>query len=297
MRRIYPALSPLEGSAVRLLQVVDGNQEKENTNGGTTTAKEGLASIETDPEQIVPPRKEHYRVTMSQIAKGFPILHIDDRNPLAAEQYRALRTNILHKAPNCSVLAITSAGPGDGKTVTSFNLAAVLALKSETRILVIDGDMRKRGLSTALGLEARIGLAEVLKQTHDLDSALAQLDDLKNLYVLPAGMPSAHPAELLDSPALAKLVTELRKRFLYVIFDTIPGPFLTDFKLIQRVSDGVIMVVRPDHTGRTAFLKALESNEIERLLGTVLNGVEDWFLWKSGGGYEYLSYSAGKKKS
>lgn len=253
---MYLSLTPAESLHSPGLQALDGNRKKDTP---------GIAN---------------HHVEKARIAEGFPILRLDGRNPSVAEQYRTLRTNILQKAPNCSVLAITSPVPGDGKTVTTFNLAAVFALRSEARILVIDADMRKRGLSNALGLEGKVGLADVLKQTHDVGDAIVRMDALSNLYILPAGVPSVHPAELLDSPVFSTVVANLRRRFSHIFVDTTPMQLMTDFKLVQKVCEGVILVVRPDHTDRAA-LWALKGSDLEELIGTVLNGVEDWFLWRT----------------
>jgi len=69
--------------------------------------------------------------------------------------------------------------------------------------------------------------------------------------------------------------------------DTTPTAVVTDFKIVQQLCDGVLLVVRPDHTNRTALRKTIESEAQDKLLGIVINAVDDWFLWKSQQSYSY----------
>ena len=121
----------------------------------------------------------------------FPFLAGGDAH--AAEQYRILRTNILQHPAQPKVIAISSAAPGDGKTLTSINIAGILAMKSDSRVLLIDADLRRCAVASTLGIETGMGFGDLLKGTCKLKDAVVKLRSPENLYVLPAGQVSVTP--------------------------------------------------------------------------------------------------------
>jgi Mrp family chromosome partitioning ATPase len=113
---------------------------------------------------------------------------------------------------------------------------------------------------------------------------LIQIEQFPNLHVLPAGEHCKNPVELLDSAAWRSLCAKLRESYKFIIVDSPPIAAVADYDLIQAACDGVIVVVRPDHTERHLCFKALGSVPKDKLTGVVLNCVEQWFL---GRGYHY----------
>lgn len=221
-------------------------------------------------------RIEHLRVSTLT-----PIFPFEDEESLAAEQYRIIRTKILHHPRSPRILAVSSASSGDGKTVSSINIAASLALKQDLQILLIDTDLRRRSVAEVLGISSSPGLSEVLCGAASLDSALVQTEQFPNLSILTAGDVQASPAELLDSDQLPILMQQVRQRFDYIIMDATPVAAIADYELIQMVCDGVIVIARPGHTDRNMCSTLLRTVPKEKLLGVVLNCVEDWWLWKT----------------
>jgi protein-tyrosine kinase len=219
-----------------------------------------------------------YRLIALHLPAG-PLFPFDGSDSRRAEQYRMLRTNILLHPARPKVIAVSSASPGDGKTVTSINLAGTLALKTDTRVLLVDADLRQCRIAASLGIPASPGLTEVLRGKCSLDEAIVSVEEIPSLHVLPCGDVGGNPAELLDSLEWGRVIATLRDRFSYVIVDTTPVAAVADFQLVQQASDAVLLVLRPDHTKRSLFLKALETVPREKLLGTLLNAVPDWFLW------------------
>ncbi len=219
-----------------------------------------------------------YRTVNLNIAAG-PLIPFDESNPRIAEQYRVLRTNILLHSARPRVIAISSGSLGDGKTVTSINLAGILALKSDANVLLVDADLRQCKVATSLGIPSSPGLADVLQDRCSLEEAIVQVEEIPNLLVLPAGEATGNPAELLDSVPWKRAIMTLRAHFSYTIVDTTPVTAVADFQLVQQVCDAVLFVLRPDHTKRSLLEKALSAVPKEKLLGTVLNAVPDWFLW------------------
>jgi capsular exopolysaccharide synthesis family protein len=206
-----------------------------------------------------------------------PVLPFDNTHPGASELYRMIRTKVAQDPRAPRSIVVTSPGPGDGKTVTAINVAGALSLKSAA-VLLIDGDLRKPTIHREIGLPQDPGLADVLQGSSTLEEALVRSEQLPNLYILPAGDRNANPAELLDSTAWRALVARVRKEFDYVMIDSPPIAAVADYDLIQAVCDGVMLVVRPDHTPRKLCLQALRTVAKEKLMGTVVNYAEPWLL-------------------
>jgi capsular exopolysaccharide synthesis family protein len=195
---------------------------------------------------------------------------------LAAEQYRALRTRILQSENGTPlrVVVMTSPGKGDGKSVSAANLALTMAQQVPSRVLLLDADLRRPRSHRLLGLDDRQpGLADVLMGGEDLEAALVPVPG-RNLWVLPAGLPPGHPAELLGSAAMRRVIDTLRTRFDRIIVDTPPITPLADVRILSPMADGIVLVVRAGVTPRPAIERALAGFDRQRVLGIVLNDAE-----------------------
>jgi capsular exopolysaccharide synthesis family protein len=223
-----------------------------------------------------------------RLTNGAPILPFDGTDHRAAEQYKIARTKILrHPLRPCS-LVVTSAQIDDGKSVSAVNLAGCLALKDQTSVLLVDADMRRSNLADTLGVPASPGLADVLAGRCGLDKAIVRLEPLPNFYFLPKGERPENPTELLDSARWRTVSALIKKEFGFVVIDAPPLGLVADYDLVEVVADGVILVVRPDHTNRALCLKAIDSIPPEKMIGVLINCVKDWFLTKPfGHRYDY----------
>jgi capsular exopolysaccharide synthesis family protein len=249
-----------------------------------TAEVEEAAPPPKPPEGLIP----SLRAVLLSLDGGTPLLPFDGSDPVAAEQYKLARTKILrhHKRPRSIV--ISSAQADDGKSVTSINLAGCLALKPNTNVLLVDGDMRRSQVAALLGVPEAPGLSDVLLGRCPLEDAIVRLQPLSGLFFLPRGERPLNPAELLESPRWRNLAAVLRREFHYVLIDAPPVGLVADFDLIHDVTDGAILVVRPDHTNRTLCLKTIEAIPPDRLIGLVLNCVSEWFLTRPfGHRYDY----------
>jgi capsular exopolysaccharide synthesis family protein len=296
MSRIYHALKKSDGQDSNVLvQLIDASAPN-----GKVLAR----SEETIPEQMdeAPPEPAlvsrssgDYRIVSLSIPAGVPVFPFDGLDGRAAEQYRLLRTNVLQHAMKPQVIAVTSATPGDGKTITSINLAGILALKSDYSVLIIDADLRHSAVTGALGIDAEPGLGDVLAGRCTLEDAIVQIDAMPTLHVLPAGQVSLNPAELLDSQLFRAIMAALREHFTYIVVDTTPIGVVADFKLVHQVCDGAVLVLRPDHTKRSSFMRAFAVDSPFKILGTVINESQEWFLAKNEEYHEYYGPTSGKK--
>jgi capsular exopolysaccharide synthesis family protein len=192
-----------------------------------------------------------------------------------AESFRTLRTSILlSTAPRPpQALLVTSAQPREGKTSTSLNLSLGLAQRG-VPVVIVDADMRRPDVARDLGLaENGVGLSSLLSGAHSLDEALRQFEPVPNLWVLPAGPRPPNPADLLSSPAMEKVLLELRQRFEHVVLDSPPLLLMTDATILSTLVDGVVLVVEGGVTARGALVRAhkILGSAGGRILGTVVN--------------------------
>jgi capsular exopolysaccharide synthesis family protein len=189
------------------------------------------------------------------------------------EQFRRLAAALLHgqREGRLKVVMVTSAIPGEGKTLTALNLAFVLAESYRRRVLLIDADLRRPRLSEAANLTVSEGLGEMLKAHEDRKAPLAQLTD--RLCLLPAGRPDPEPLSGLTSRRMQSLLEEAAEQFDWVIVDTPPATVTADAGLIGALVDGTVLVVRAGQTPHPAVRKAVETLGQDRIFGVVLNGV------------------------
>jgi capsular exopolysaccharide synthesis family protein len=198
---------------------------------------------------------------------------------IAADQYRALRYSIerLRKESGVNVIAVTSPSPGDGKSVTTLNLAGTLAQAQDARVLVIDADLRKPSVASYLALDGlrSPGLSDALRDPrYGLHQIVRHLKGF-NLWVVPAGPPELSPYELLGSALLDELLREARRDFDCVLVDTPPSLLLPDCRLIERSVDGILMVVAAHKTPRKLVAEALSQLDPAKLLGVVFNADDE----------------------
>jgi capsular exopolysaccharide synthesis family protein len=233
------------------------------------------------------------RIVKLRVSALAPILPFDAGHQAAADQYRIVRTKILHHPQKPRLIVVSSGSSGDGKTVTSVNVAASLALKADARVLLVDGDLCRPCIADLLGIQRTPGLVQVLTGVTDLESAIVHTEQLPNLFVLSSGGAHANAAELLDSANWRVFIEQVRAAFSHVIFDAPPVAMVADYELLQLACDGVLLVFRPDHTNRAACMKSLDTVPGDKLLGVVLNGVEDTWPWKSPAYGYYPKHSPG----
>jgi capsular exopolysaccharide synthesis family protein len=188
------------------------------------------------------------------------------------EKFRSLRTKILQagEREQMQVFVITSAGMGEGKTLTALNLAWLLAQTEGVRALVIDSDLRQPCATEYLAIDAPRGLSEVLGGEVSLRDAIVRLDPA-GLYLLPGGRARDDVAELLSGPTYAAVIAEARRLFDFIIIDAPPMGIFTDANVLINRADAALMVVRAGKTRYAIVDKLLAQLPRERVLGVVLN--------------------------
>lgn len=190
-----------------------------------------------------------------------------------AEQYKTIRTNLQFSSVDGDLKSIllTSAGPSEGKSSTTANLAIVFAQQGK-RVLLIDADMRKPTLHYTFRLDNRKGLSSVLVGEATLEEAVTP-SEVPGLELLSCGPLPPNPSELLGSKSMEALHAEATSQYDLVIFDTPPVLAVTDAQILANMCDGAIMVVRSNQTEYEEAIKAKELLTVgkAKLLGAVLN--------------------------
>jgi len=204
------------------------------------------------------------------------IVAVTQPNSPHAERFRSLRTRVLHAGERKKMQAfvVTSAGIMEGKTMTAVNLSWLLAQTDGVRALLIDADLRKPTAADYLGIDAPLGLSEVLAGEATLEESIIRLEPA-GLHLLPGGEPRDNVAELLSGPRLGRVLKELRAMYDYVVIDTPPLGIFTDAALVISRADGVLVVARAGRTRYSALERLLEPIPRERVLGVVLNGADE----------------------
>ena len=199
-----------------------------------------------------------------------------DQLSLTAESYRTIRTALLlAKAEHPpKVILLTSPAPGEGKTVTTVNLAAALAQSGQS-VVVVDGDLRKGRCHKLANVSNQTGLANVLAGQVGLRSAMRETS-VKNFYLLPRGVLPPNPADLLMSRKMQEVLNELRNTFDFVLIDSPPAIAVSDAAVISAFCDGVLLVFHGQRTTAQAARQAVERLDSinATLLGVILNGVD-----------------------
>lgn len=202
-------------------------------------------------------------------------LHRDPTSPVS-EAFRQLRTSILMSKSGRppKTMLFTSALSGDGKTVTSFNLATAFAYQG-ARVLVVDADMRRPTMHLLAGCSGAVGLSNILTGSATTAEAIVPHSDIKQLSILPAGTIPPMPAELLGSQRFTELLREFEAAYDYVIIDTPPLLLVTDPLLLAPMMEGIVLVTRAGRDTKPALrgaISMLNKSQIH-VLGYVINGV------------------------
>ncbi len=194
-------------------------------------------------------------------------------DPILVEQFRRLAATLHHAqtTSNIKVVMVTSAAPGDGKTMTAVNLSLVLSGSYGRRVLLIDADLRRPSLQALSQAPDAPGLSGTLKSATEQKLPMFALSE--TLMLLPAGRPDPDPMSGLTSPRMDRILEEAAERFDWVVLDAPPIGPVADASLLAAKVDAAVFVVRGGQTPYPAVQKAIEMLGRERILGVVLNGV------------------------
>lgn len=192
------------------------------------------------------------------------------------EAYKTLRTNInfSQSGEGCRKVCITSGMPGEGKSITTLNVAISFA-ESGQRVLLIDADLRRPTVARLLLENGSVGLSNILAGMCKVEDAIRP-DVYPNLDVICSGTVPPNPSELLSGPRMDKLIETLSAKYDYIFIDTPPVNVVTDACVIAARMDGALIVARRNHSDRETVSRCVNQMKIAgaKILGFVLNGAD-----------------------
>ena len=208
-----------------------------------------------------------------------------------SEQFRALRTNLAFYLRNKfeNVILLTSSMSGEGKSFTAINLANILALSGK-KVLLMELDLRKPGLSAKLDIDNSVGFSN-----YTIDSNLQVNDIIKpliinpNMFIISSGPLPPNPAETLMFSGMNELMENLKEKFDYIIMDAPPIGVIADAQLLAPYADVTLYLIRHKVTQKRqiSILEDLYKTGKMKNLGVVINDIKDK---EYGYGYGYGNY-------
>lgn len=282
MSRVDEALKLSEGTGPDSPKGGDGKPPASPLNqyfreGGDRAGGEdgrGLRPVERD-EAAGAGRADH---TNEPLAAGDEDLRarlvVGTSSTVSLEQYRRLAAVLYEEQAEdkLATVMVTSAVPGEGKTLTVINLALTLSESYGRRVLIIDADLRAPSVHTTLGIRNERGLSETLRDADD-DLPIRQVTG--GLSVMTAGHGDLNPLAGLSSPRMEEILRDVASRFDWVLLDTSPVGVLPDAQVLARLVGGVILVIGAGSTPAAAVERAVaEVGGPDAIIGTVLNRIE-----------------------
>lgn len=258
----------------RIEKAIEGAVLKRGRGPQDIPAKEKPAVQQEEDKSA--PSPQYGKGIATNLDNPFLVTASEQKSP-AAEQYRKLKSLIVqlsHLGHLDKSLMVTSAVAGEGKTITSLNLAMTLAQEFDHTVLLVEADIRKPSILKHLGIEAPRGLVDCVLDGTDIGEVLVKTD-LGNLSVLPAGRPADNPVEIFSSNRMSQLFEEIQNRYRdrYVIVDTTPLLLFAEPQYIAKAIGAVLLVVREGVTKPDDVKRSLEIIKNNTLLGVVNNCV------------------------
>lgn len=214
---------------------------------------------------------------------------INETTPFAiVESYKTARTNLLYSGSNDDVpiFAMTSAGPNEGKTINSLNLAISFSQMNK-KVLIMDCDLRNPSIHRLLGYKNDSGISEILA---GIESKISiKSTNYENLSVATAGRTPPNPSELLLSVRMKTLLMQFKEKFDYIFIDLPPIGLVTDAALLTDTVTGYILIARADKSDIRNVKNAVSilENVSANILGFILNDINPKRSQKYNYDYKY----------
>jgi len=268
MSRIYRALEKAEEEKRQKVKeelspkIIEGKAGLKKEEPTLIFPEEKRANIEKIKELDLPSKED------------VPVLIVPP-NSFAAEEFRKLKTQIFHRLPNPphSIL-VTSATPGEGKTMVSVNLAVAISQEIQRKAILIDGDLRKPSIRLEKSQNSK-GLSNYLSDGVPLSEILIK-SEIENLRIITAGHPTNKPSELIGSKRMGELFKSLNELedSSYIVVDSSPIVSTTEPALLSKMVDGIILVVIADRIPRETIQRAIRSIDRQKIIGVVFNQID-----------------------
>jgi capsular exopolysaccharide synthesis family protein len=221
------------------------------------------------------------------------------------ESYKKARTNIVYSIikKGCKKIIVTSPFKSEGKTTSTINTAIALSQQVDTKVIVIDCDLRRPTVHSTMNLKSDKGLANFLNDECELGEIITHSES-PNLDFITFGAIPPNPSELLSSDNMKDMVKRLEMVYDYIIFDTPPINMVVDMIPLISFSDGIVMIVKHNNTTYPEFTRAVETIKRNngKIIGCIINEIPTvetskggYYLYRRrrrGGGYSTYGYES-----
>lgn len=260
MSRIEQAIE----KATLLREGLNTGRADEELDRGRQASRQGL-------ENPLPPPAE---TAVPQLDNPLIVTANDPHSPVS-EEYRKLKSclvNLTRGETFRNVIMVTSSLSGEGKSITSLNLAITLAQEYDHTVMLVDADLRKPSLHGYLGLEVGKGLTDCLCGEADIPDVLIKTG-IGKLSLLTAGTPKKNPVELLSSQRMREFLAEIKNRYSdrYIIIDSPPVLPVAEARALASLADGVVFVIKEGLPTLHDISEAVGAVNRESILGVVYN--------------------------
>lgn len=230
-----------------------------------------MSSLKKVPEIHLPPPMTAQGITVTNQL----LVTVNDPHTQAAEEYSKLKSVIVKltkKGSFLNMLMVTSSIGGEGKSLTSLNLALSLAQEFDHTVLLIDADIRKPTIHSYLGIENSLGLTDCLLDGVGVKDALIRTG-IGKLSFLPAGREVPNPAEVFNSKRMRDFFLEMKNRYhdRYIIIDTPPVLPFAETRSLSAIVDGIVLVAKEGLVTLHNIEETMECIKGTPLLGIVYN--------------------------
>jgi protein-tyrosine kinase len=244
--------------------------------------------------------QRHHLIEEDLIRSGL-LAPLDHALPIS-DEFRRIKRPLLDNVnksvgqaeDHMNVIMVASAQPGAGKTFCSLNLAASISLERELKVLLIDADVAKPHISSALGMSEFPGLIDILEDEANSVEDFLICTDLNDILVLPAGRKHPQATELLSSVRMAELIDELSRRYpdRIIVMDSPPLLITSEARALAQQAGQIALVVESGKTGHQDLTEALENLDQSKPINAILNkSVYTQPGGYYGGGYGYYGFN------
>jgi capsular exopolysaccharide synthesis family protein len=277
MSRVYEALQRSQGEQPSASPLVADQQEVAGAATAVAAPPIGSAAAGSPYAASEQLHSQSLNVPPERVLQPMPtpeqrLVALTSPNSTGAEMFRVLATRLAHmqNKRRLQKLLVTSSVMDEGKSVVAVNLALTLARRPDTRVLLIEADLRRPTAAALLSNSPLRGICEWCEEKLVLENTLYQVRDLP-LWFLSAGHPMAEPLPLLESDRFARMLDTVSANFDWVVLDATPLLPMADSTSLARLCDGVLVVVREGVTRKKVLNKAIACIEKSKLVGTVFN--------------------------
>ena len=275
-----------KSNLVHLAQRIENIDERAEESRLPTEAPSGLAvlrnhaasRIASQPDPLSASNVAH--IDLARLQEIGMVTPLGGRTRIV-DEYRLIKRPVLYNAVKSSsqkrgnLVMVTSAQPGEGKTFTAISLAMSVLAEKNIQVLLVDLDTARQNLCRTLGISSEKGLINLLNDTASSLSEVLVQTDVPRLTVLPAGVDEPLAHELLASPKMQRLMSDLSNQYRHglVIVDTAPVLVSTDTSVLATNVGQVIMVVEANRTGRASIEEAVSQVKGCEQISFLLNRV------------------------